>query len=115
MPLQLYYKDLVASNVMNFISILSGFFLANHFLGYKINIAQFIIMILTYTVVMLVTAIGTQDAIEELYSAEIALTEMKRTWVSNQTEDYSVTINITFFLTYLGSIYFALTARKQQS
>jgi len=115
LTLQLYYKELVSSNIMNFISILSGFLLANHFLGQKINTIQFTIMLLTYTVVMLVTGVGIQDAIAELYSAERALAEMSRTWSTNQTGEQTLPINVTLILTYIGSIYFAFTTRKQQS
>jgi hypothetical protein len=47
LQLQSDYGEAFATTVMNFISILSGFLLANHFLGSKINNTQFIIMLLT--------------------------------------------------------------------
>ena len=116
LQLQNEYNEAFASMVMNFISILSGFLLANHFLGSKINSVQFLVMLLTYTVVMLVTAAGVYIAILNFESTERALAELSRSWPSNQkVSDIDILVSITLLVTYLGSLLFAFTSRGRQS
>jgi hypothetical protein len=116
LELQSAYGAQFAATVMNFISILSGFLLANHFLGSKINNAQFTIMLLMYTIVMLVTGSGMYVQILDFDSTEHVLAAIDRSWPSNQvTGGLNIVVPITLLVTYIGSLLFAFTARKHQT
>ncbi len=115
LQLQATYDEAIATYIMNFISILSGYLLANHFLGSRINTAQFVIMTVTYTFIMCLTAVATYHAIELYHLAEVALEELDRSWVSTINRDTTMGLQLVMALavTYLGSLYFSLTSRRQ--
>ncbi len=73
LQLQATYEEALGTNIMNYISILSGYLLASYFLGNKISKAQFVILTLTYSVIMLLTASATVINFSEVFAIEIKL------------------------------------------
>jgi hypothetical protein len=117
LQLQASYDEAIATYIMNFISILSGYLLANHFLGSRINTSQFVIMTITYTFVMCLTTLATYNAIEQYHLAERTLNELDRSWVStvDRGSYLMLPLAIALVITYLGSLYFSLTSRRQHA
>jgi len=113
--LKVYFNEATASYIMNFISILSGYVLANHILGTKITRTQFTIFTFAYSIIMIVIILAVYTSTREWYSAEEALNKINRTWASQFTiggASMAIISTTTLFVTYLGSLYFALTTRK---
>ena len=117
LQLQESYDESIATYIMNFISILSGYLLANHFLGSRISTAQFIIMTATYTFAMGLTTSATFNALEKYHLAERALNELDRTWASTvEGASYLVwPLMIALVITYFGSLYFSLASRRHHA
>ena len=115
LQLQMGYSEAISNYVMNFVSILSGFLLANHFLRNKITTSQFIIMTLTYTFVMLLITFAMYQANREWFLAEQTLGKIDRSWGSINYQDGTMAIPmvIAMLVAYCGSIYFALTSRRR--
>lgn len=114
LELQNTYLEAFAAYVMNFISIVSGFLLANHFLGRKITSAQFYVMTLAYTYVILITIVGCYNATINFNLVEQTLGEMDRTFPTTYGEDiFSIPQTIAMIMTFFGSLYFAHTSRKR--
>ena len=115
LQLQAAYDEAIATYIMNFISILSGYLLANHFLGLRITKAQFLIMTATYTFVMALTSLAAYNAIEQYHLAEDTLAGLNRSWDSSygRARSLAVPLLMALFITYIGSIYFSITSRKQ--
>jgi hypothetical protein len=121
LQLQATYEEALGTNIMNYISILSGYLLASYFLGNKISKAQFVILTLTYSVIMLLTASATVINFSEVFAIEIKLQEISRTFPSQkitqtgiETEIVRYIIATTQALTFLGSIYFSLISRRSE-
>jgi hypothetical protein len=114
LQLQISYNEAIASYTMNFVSILSGYLLANHFLGHKITRMQFIIMTLTYSFVMLLTTAAVYQAVQEWFLAEQILSKIDRSWESvDRDGTLAIPMVVSLLITYCGSLYFAFTSRKR--
>lgn len=115
--LDIYYtaNDHLATYIMNFVSIMSGYLLATYFLGARLSRTQFLILTLSYLVVMTVTiqgiyarAVELIGIVDQVYSLELEW------WSSFHTERTSMTILIgAHLLTLAGSIYFGYSSVKK--
>jgi len=118
--LDLYYtaNDLMADYIMNFVSILSGYLLATHFLGSRITRIQFLILTLSYLAVMGITVQGIYVRGIELISITSEMNNLDLGWwTSFRTEAGSMVILMGAHLLILaGSLYFGYSSvRKSES
>ena len=80
LDLQATYVAALGSDIMNFISILSGYLLASYFLGDKLRFSQFVILTLSYTIIMLMVIASIVTDYDEIRAAESVLENMSRKW-----------------------------------
>ena len=114
LDLQATYVAALGTDIMNFISILSGYLRASYFLGAKLRVSQFVILTLTYSTIMLVVMAAIITDYDELLAAESVLKNMERTWETQKTfpgEAIKYVVIGAQFAVLLGSIYFAVIAR----
>jgi len=118
--IEIYYiaNDSLATYIMNFFSILSGYLLATYFLGKRITSVQFLILTFSYLTIMGITIQGVYVRVLEL----IAITgEIERVelgwWMSYRTESASLVLLMGAQLLILaGSLYFGFSSiRKSES
>ena len=118
--LDIYYtaNDSLATYIMNFVSILSGYLLATYFLGKRITKSQFLILTFSYLAIMIITIQGIYargieiiSIVRKLDSAELDW------WMSFNTQASSMVILLCAHLLILaGSLYFGfLSVRKSES
>jgi heme O synthase-like polyprenyltransferase len=114
LDLQATYVAALGTDIMNFISIMSGYLLASYFLGAKLRLSQFIVLTLTYSIIMLVVMASIMTNYGEIQAAESVLRNMERTWVTQKvfsSEALKYTVLCAQFVVFLGSIYFAIMSR----
>jgi hypothetical protein len=116
LDLQATYVAALGTDIMNFISILSGYLLASYFLGAKLRVSQFTVLTLTYSIIMLVVMAAIITDYGEIQAAESFLLNVERTWETQkvfptEAAKYSV-IGAQIFV-FLGSIYFAIVSRAR--
>ena len=108
--IQNYYAcaDLMASYVINFMSILSGYLLATYFLGKKITGVQFLILTLSYLFVMVVTIFAIYMRIKETFylAAQLDGLESAPIYVADSVAAFFILSAHVLIL--LGSIYFSV-------
>ncbi len=116
--LDIYYttNDSLATYIMNFVSILSGYLLATYFLGKGITKSQFLILTLSYLAIMIITMQGIYSRGIEIISiiGKMDTAELGW-WISFQTQSESMVILLcAHFLILAGSLYFGyLSVRKR--
>lgn len=114
--IQNYYacSDLMASYVINFTSILSGYLLATYFLGKKITIVQFSILTLSYLFVMSVTIFAIYMRIQETFYLASKLDNFASgiMFAGDPVASFFILCAHVFIL--LGSIYFGVTSIRQR-
>lgn len=117
LQIQAMYVDTLGSNIMNFISILSGYLLASYYLGAKLNISQFVVLTLTYIVVMTTVIFSVTTTYDQIWETELALQELGRTWESKYLPSTGDALAIKYpvaisqIAALMGSIYFAVVSR----
>ena len=118
LDLQASYVAALGTDIMNFISILSGYLLASYFLGDKLRLSQFVVLTATYSIIMLIVIASIATDYEEIRAAESALEDMKRTWETRKpfpskegTDVLKYSVIGASVLIFLGSIYFSIVSR----
>jgi hypothetical protein len=95
---------------MNYATILSGYLVANHFVGEKLSSLQFWIMTITYSIFILATLsmefIVLQNLIgiaERIYEGETLEPKLVSSYL----------LTITMLVVFIGSLLFAYSIRSQ--
>ena len=112
--INLFYvsNEAITTLIMNFVSILSGYLIASHYLGRKITIGQFSIMTAVYMITMFITIYAAYERMQEASMYINAIREVKGLWEPSMQDDTAnVVVLGAFFLSFIGSIYFALKSR----
>lgn len=108
--------ELVSNCLINFVSIMSGYLLANYILGNKLSAVQFAILTMVYTAAMAMIIIANYNGFMEWFSAEQVLLTMDRTWPAlHRGGNVVVPVSFTYLAAYFGSLYFAYTTRRQSN
>jgi len=115
--LDIYYtaNDHLATYIMNFVSILSGYLLATYFLGVRLSRTQFLILTVSYIAIMIITIQGIYARSLELMGIVGQVYDLDlEWWASFHTDATAVYILIgVHFLTLAGSIYFGYSSVKK--
>ena len=112
--INLFYvsNEAITTLIMNFVTILSGYLIASHYLARKITVGQFSIMTTVYTITMLVTIYAAYERMQESSMLINAIREIDGLWKpSIQDDAANVVVLAAFLLSFIGSIYFALKSR----
>ena len=122
LDLQATYVAALGSDIMNFISILSGYLLASYFLGDKLRLSQFVVLTVSYTIIMLIVIASIVTDYDEIRAAESVLENMSRTWETQKpfpskevTDLLKYTVVGASVLIFLGSIYFSIMSRVRNT
>lgn len=82
LQIQAVYVETLNSHSMSFISIHPGYLLAYYFLGGKIKLSQFIILMVAYTFIRIANTFPVMTISNQIIEMEVALLELGRTWES---------------------------------
>jgi hypothetical protein len=111
LDLQASYVAALGADIMNFISIMSGYLLASYFLGSKLRLSQFIVLTLTYSIIMLVVMGSIMTDYAEIQATESVLQGMGRSWETQKVFSVKYAVLGSHIIVFLGSIYFAVMSR----
>ena len=107
--------EALTTYIMNFITILSGYLLASHYLGNKLNTLQFWIMTMVYALAIGVTVGATYTKMTEMIIIEDLITAMDGflTPTIGTVYQYRLVVSSAYLLAFIGSIYFAFKSRSR--
>ena len=110
--IQNYYicMDLMATYVINFVTILSGYLLATHFLGDRMTWVQFSTLTLSYLFVMVVTIVSINLRIEEAHYLVSLLKNFDSSSVYLVSSTAAFAMLSAHILILLGSMYFGFSS-----
>ena len=116
--INLFYvcNEAITTLIMNFVAILSGYLIASHYLGRQITIIQFIIMTTVYSISMLITIYAAYERMQEAVMLTNAIREVEGLWEPDfQQNSANVIVLSAFFLSFVGSVYFAFASRFRKN
>ena len=114
--LQRTMGDGLQSLFMNFVTFLSGYMIANHYIGAQISKAQFGVLNSIYSVLVLSVASAMYTLTHNQAAVSARLREIDRTIDISLPTSFippELMVSVLIALMYSGSIYFAFTARKK--